>query len=236
MTFYRAQVELERDTGQAEDRTVHAYHFSTNDVGTPTQEQDDIIAALTLLYTDIDGFLSRELSGVWRIKMYDLEDVPPRVPARDVTPAGLVVGSSALPSQMALVCNVESFIVGGQPRARQVGRLFIGPLTQVDQDLVGESGASSTLINAVGNAFGARLLPVPNVNSGSQIAWCVWSRRDTHDSLGAPYTGPGSEGLTYTLASLSNGFRSVVRVRINNTYGVIRKRRVGSGQTFTTFT
>lgn len=233
MTFYKAQVELERDTSQAEDRTVTAWHFSTNEVGTPSQELDDIVAALTSFYTDIDAFLSRELSGAWRIKIYDMEDAPPRVPVRDTVPAALVVGSSALPSQVALVCNYEGVFASGFPSARRRGRHYIGPLTQVDQDLVGESGASTTIVNGVGNAYGTRMLPIAAPSSGSTITWVVFSRRTAYDSLGLPYDAPEP---TYTLAALGAASISVARVKIPNVYGIQRKRRVGSGSTVTTFT
>lgn len=233
MTHYRAQVELERDTAQAEDRTVNSFWFTTNEIGTPTQELDDIVTTLTTLYNAIDGSLSRELSGAWRIKIYDMEDPTPRVPVRNVTPTALVPGSSALPSQVALIVNYSATPLSGTKPARQRGRHFVGPLTQVDQDLVGESGASSTIINAVGNAYAALVPPFMGATSGSTLTWQVFSRRDAYDHLGLPYTAPEP---TYTLAALNAGTSAVDTIRIPNVYGVQRRRRVGSGATSTTFT
>lgn len=233
MTHYRAQVELERDTAQAEDRTVNNFWFTTDEVGTPTQELDDIVTALTTLYNAIDVFLSRELSGAWRIKIYDMEDPTPRVPVRNVTPTNLVVGSSALPSQVALIVNMSAEIVSGASGARRRGRHFVGPLTQVDQDLVGESGASSTIINGVGNAYAALVPPFLGATSSSTLTLMVFSRRDAYDHLGLPYTAPEPN---YTLAALNAGTHQVDTIKIPNVYGVQRRRRVGSGATVTSFT
>lgn len=230
---YRAQVELERDTNAAEDRSVARYWFTTDEVGTASQELDDITAALTTLYNVLDGSLSKELSGAWRIKIYDMEDAPPRVPVRDTAPAALNPAASSLPSQMALVVNYEALPISGIPQARRRGRVFLGPLSDSQADITGEDARASADINAIGNAFGALIPSVAAPSSGSGIVWQVFSRRNAYDHLGLPYSEPEP---TYTLAALNAGTAAIIRVKIPNVLGVIRKRRVGTGATITTFT
>jgi hypothetical protein len=233
MSFYKAQVELERDTNAAEDRTVNAFHFQTDNIGTDSQELDDIVAGLTTLYNVLDGSLSRELSGAWRIKIYDLEDPPQRVPVRDTSPAALSPAASALPSQLAMIVNYEAPGVSGFPQARRRGRLFIGPLSSSQTDITGEDARASADVIAVGNAFGAIIPVFPSPSSGSLITWMVFSRRNAYDELGLPYDSPEP---TYTVAALEAGMSLVTRVKIPNVLGVQRRRRVGTGITVTTFT
>lgn len=234
--FYRAQVELERDTSAAADRTVTNWYIQSNEGGTEADDLADIQSGLETFYNAVDSSLSRELAGTWRIKIYDMEEPEPRIPLVNVTPANLVVGASALPSQMALVCNYEATFISGEPPARARGRHFQGPLTQVDQDLVGESGASTTIVNLFGNAYAALIPAWPTPVSASDLNWCVFSVRNALDTMGLPYPPGGQLPDQWTVPALTNGYRFVQRVRIPNVYGVQRKRRLKGGATITQFT
>lgn len=236
MSIYRAQVELARDTAQAEDKVVNAFHFVSDDVGSKAQEAADIVAALHNFYNAFDHLLSRELTGAITLKVYDLEEPPERVPVLNQVGGALLPASSALPSQIALLCNLEASFASGQPRARARGRLYIGPVSQIDQDIVGDSAASTTIINAVGNAFSTYLLPpLNNLESGSSIHYQLFSRRTAHDYDNVPYGQP-EPAAGWSTAALNSAMRAVVRVKIDNRYAVQRRRRVGSGGTVTQFT
>lgn len=234
--FFRAQVELERDTTAAADRTVTNWYIQSNEAGTEADDLADIQSGLVTFYEAVDVFLSRELSGAWRVKIYDMEEPEPRIPLVNVTPTNLVVGASALPSQVSLVCNFEATFISGEPPARARGRHFQGPITQVDQDLVGESGASTTIVNGFGNAYAALIPAWPTPLSASDLNWCIFSRRNALDVMGLPYEGPTSQPDQWTVPALTSGYRFIQRVRIPNVYGVQRKRRVKSGVAITQFT
>jgi len=127
MGYARVQVSLNRDTNLPADAAVNVWHFRTP--GTVAASDEDLRDLIEAFYVDVQGLLASGLVGTAGVKIYDLEDAPPRAPVFEgslsFTPA-----STQLPGEVAMVMSFQGPVVSGTPQARRRGRLFLGPLSQ----------------------------------------------------------------------------------------------------------
>lgn len=226
MTKYiRAQVRLAFDAGPTNDGAVNTMHFSTNEVGDIADDLLDIVTGIGAAYQAFDAHLTENLSGAMDIKLYDLEDPLPRVPA-EINNVVLTPAATSNANQLAVVCNLQCPISSGQPRGRRRGRLYIGPVGgAADTDDAGDVIVSTTVRDAIGNAFGAWLPEFPTPTSASTILWSVFSVSDALGlAVGEDQPDEPPEG--FSSLELALGFHPIDRVRISNRFGVQRRRRV----------
>jgi hypothetical protein len=183
MTHLLAQARFARDSGLSEDVVVNTFHFATPGAGTV----EDALTAATRVrdfYTTvgpggpgaITSFLSSVLATTGHeVRVYDLAQPKPRVPLvtllfdRTVEPAG-----DPLPSEVALVLSYRAATAAGDIKARQRGRLYIGPFMESESGAVVASDArpSTTLMNAI-LFSGKKLADAAPLGTGVQ--WSVYS-------------------------------------------------------------
>lgn len=222
--WLRAQVALANDTAEARDVAVNTFHFSCSGVGTEAQEHADILAALTGFYQAIDTHFSANLSTTARLKLYDLEDVPPRAPIDDdlftIAPNA---GAPTIPNEVACCLSFRRAYTSGVSRRRSRGRIYLGPLdSSIIGDSTGDVRPTSTFRSAVTAAVDAWLFPVPAPNSSSVIEWCVFSRSD---ALGlAVGEAPPADEPTYTAAQLADGFHQIDVAWVDDAFDTQRRR------------
>jgi hypothetical protein len=165
---------------------VNTFHFTTN-TPTPT-ELDDIENNLISFYNDTHApggaALATELSpnlirAQSHVKIYNLDDVPPRVPLRDRTFTLTATGAAdGFPNEVALCLSYKAAPDGGIPLSRQRGRVYIGPLASANwNDSGGDFVPSATVLNKLAGA-GKFLASVV-----STAVWVVHSQAQIDDGL-----------------------------------------------------
>lgn len=188
-----AVVRLERKSGIPADTIQNTFAFATAGGGT-TAEFNAIEAALDSFYNDeyagneINGSLSHALSDAGNrahIDYYNitghLDGTPHGAPleTRDFTLS--TVGATAMPQEVA-VClsfrgNYEAdveFGEGTRPRARDRGRIYVGPLATTVANVDGTTGecyVSESFRETLANAGDA-------LRGDPDTVWCVWSRKN----------------------------------------------------------
>lgn len=190
-----AVVTLAKKSNIPEDAVQNSFAFATaTDIAT-TAEMNAISTALGAFYNTavgagaaINTWLSAALSTVANagsIEFFDLfghldgssHGAPIRVDPFTLTATG---AGGALPNECALVCTVKStygldpeFGVGGtRPRARDRGRLYLGPL---DTDVMVQDATTKEMFvspTALAHVTASAAALMNNVG----VDWCVWSR------------------------------------------------------------
>jgi hypothetical protein len=121
---------LQGPSGNAEDRYTNTFHLNNGDGEPPVFEA--IAAAINGFFVSLSGTI---LSGACIgpnsvIKIYDKQDIPPRVPLyTEVFPAlsgGL--GNLNLPNEVAICLSYATTFTSGVNNARRRGRMYLGPL------------------------------------------------------------------------------------------------------------
>lgn len=134
MTILRAMVTIQRDSGVPADAVTNTFHFNTGGVYLPgdgTAVRDRLVSFYdgANSHQSVASYLSRVLNPTsTHLKVYDLNDPEPRVPKID---EDLIIGgmsAEALPSEIAICLSYRTAYASGVARARQRGRIFIGPV------------------------------------------------------------------------------------------------------------
>jgi hypothetical protein len=142
MALTRAQVTLDRQGGLPEDVITNTFHFE-DDSGFATNggisvNGPGLISRLQAFYDYIGSrYLSGVLAGTGRVRLYDMADPLPRVPAMEEEITFQRAGSGGLPSEVALCLSYQASASSGQAQGRRRGRVFLGPF-------VGAAGVSPT--------------------------------------------------------------------------------------------
>lgn len=241
MTFYRCQVELDRDSLTEADRSVFAMYVKSDNVGSAGEEMDDITDSIQQFITAVDAHLSNEMAATGRVTYYDLGEPVERVPLRDPDALTVSAGATGLPSQMSVVIGYRGAYTSGVARARRRGRMYFGPLVETTANAVGERTIDPTIQTALGVAAATLLVTdIPGTSSGSTLTPCVFSRREALDVMGLGYNeGPGGTATpeqNWTTPALTAGFADIIEVNIGDLFGVQRRRRLARPPVRTTYT
>lgn len=168
MPIYRHVVRLPYDSGLPGDVAVNVYHSIS----------DDDVAALTFnghlvtFYGTIDGILSGLLSdapNAATITVYDLSDPPPRAPIGTTT-FTLSTSVNTLPPEVAMCMSFQGLKVSGLTQRRRRGRVFLGPMANINDLTTGRpTAANVTTIAGAGDVLLTATLAAPG------ITWAVYS-------------------------------------------------------------
>ena len=149
----RVQVELNPASQTAVDKIVNTWHIFLDGSSTPTAgNYTSFATAFKTFYNALGTAMPTDLlyTSNWRVKIYNLEQPEPRVPAHDEywTPSGLS-NTDALPPEVALCVSLQCAKVSGQPPGRNRGRVYLGPWIYT-QSVDGRP--TSSIITSVKNA------------------------------------------------------------------------------------
>lgn len=182
-------------TGLARDNVVNSFTFSQAG-GILPGDMDDIFTALNQFYEAVDALVLNPVisyigpavsrSAPVVVRFYDIDGhlngspagSPVRINASDWSP-GASASATGLPSEVAVCLTAYAdfgsdveFGPGTRPRARDRGRVYIGPLnTTAQTTAIGRTRPDPALLTNLAEA-GARLARAP---MGPD--WVVWSRR-----------------------------------------------------------
>jgi len=153
MTILRVQTIIPNDTLLPEDEAVNTWHFLTVGVATPTAAANDAVTQLGVFWAAIDANIANTTTTPMRFKVYDLQDVPPRIPILETTLSLTPSASTAYPNEVACCLSYRAENLSGANPARRRGRIYIGPLTTNAGTVgTGDVRVSSTLRSALANA------------------------------------------------------------------------------------
>jgi hypothetical protein len=170
----RMVATLPMDSGLPEDAVQNVWHFDVPIVTDPTL-QDIADAVSTEIYNAVDSFMSVKINeAACGFTFYNLADSEPRQPIYETGfTAGFAPGSTAIPSEVALVGSFQGDSESGQPQARRRGRVFIGPLA------VAALGAGAAGDRPAATFVGELSSGLADLRAASEAAvdwnWVVWS-------------------------------------------------------------
>lgn len=168
MPTYRHVVRLPYASGLPADVAVNVFHSLGNNDGEATTFSGHLVT----FYNAIDAILSGLLSNVASaatVTTYRVADAPPRAPVQ-ILPFTLVTSVNTLPPEVAVTVSFQGLKVSGQPQARRRGRVFLGPMANINDLTTGRpTGANVTTI-----ATAADALLTSSLTAGSAI-WSVYS-------------------------------------------------------------
>lgn len=178
MARLSVQCSLPYQTGIPEDVSVNVFAIDTSSVEAPTPTELGTMAnALEDFYSELASFLHPELSGVLRVRAYDIDDPEPRVPLIDTNRTNWFTSAgTGLPEEVAIALSFTAVEQSGTPAARRRGRIYIGPLrtSAIGPDSNGHTRPSSSFVTALDAAV--TVLNTELLALG--WLWCVWSRAD----------------------------------------------------------
>lgn len=191
-----AVVEFKSVSGKPEDKFVNNWAFTTPSAGIVTADLDNIFASLGRFYNTVVGSTARSVSnfmssaitrvtGQHQVKFYDLtghldgsdHGSPVQVNLLDIN--ANTAGTKNLPSEMCVCLSYKAayagdaeFAPGSRPRARDRGRIYIGPLNDgfVTNDVNNRPLVGTAMRDTLGTSANALVAEAGN-------AWSVWSRK-----------------------------------------------------------
>lgn len=169
MANYRHVVTLPYDSGLPGDVAVNVFHSECDTL----TDAENFAADLVTFYNAIDAILSGLLNSAANaatVTTYDLSDLEPRAPV-DELPFTLTTSVNTLPTEVAMCMSFQGIRVAGQPQARRRGRVFLGPMANINDLTTGRP--TSANVTTIASAAQTLL----NNTSPSQI-WSVWSPTD----------------------------------------------------------
>jgi hypothetical protein len=182
-----AQAVIGSASGLARDVFVNTFHFNKIPGGRPSDADLDNLGHLIRdFYTvnidsadgTIDSWFSQAVSrGVdkCQVKLYRLDDAPPRAPHVVPFTLGAYAGSSeGLPREVALCLSYKALTKPG-PRGR--GRIYVGPLRHevVSHVTVGEYRPGNTFMGSLLTAG----IALKNLSGAANLPWQVYSKMDS---------------------------------------------------------
>jgi hypothetical protein len=159
MPHVRVQVEIAADTLLPRDRIINVLHFNEDEpIGPDLTDWEGYADDIKGVYQTLIG-TTREV----RIKVYNMEDAPPRVPRVDKTYNTGLSPDSGLPRELALCLSFR----GEQNRARQRGRIYFPAFILGNEAGVRPTLAKQQAVRGLATGFA-------NIG-GADVDWCVFS-------------------------------------------------------------
>jgi hypothetical protein len=177
-----AQVEIQRITLKPEDKIVNGFHFTVSAVN--TANLDLIRDRLRTFYNvaipggtnTIKNLLAGQLLAATGhvVKMYDMQQVTPRVPVRIDDLQLVPNGNTSYPAEVALCLSYRGSLLAGTNPRRRRGRIYLGPLSNSGIAAIssGDSRPLAAVMTYVADA-GKRLM---DANSATNVEWVVFSK------------------------------------------------------------
>lgn len=147
--LYQAQFILQAASQRPEDSVTNTTHWFKNGTIVDFENVRDMLidfySTVPLGTTNkiIDFYTSKNLSGVWQLKMYKLSDDKPRAPVYTEQGSFELGNTPSLPSEVALVMSFQTEPESGLPQARRRNRIYLGPF---DAPSNSDTGRPSNLL------------------------------------------------------------------------------------------
>lgn len=209
MTVLRVQVSLESASGLPEDAAMNVWHF--NSASDHVGDAEEIHNTLDTFYNAIaEIYSTNTITGNVDVKVFDLVDVPPRVPIFTDTFEMVGLGEAdALPTECAICLSYQAEPESGINQRRRRGRFFLGPL---------DAGTSTTAAGLVRVTTAATILigEEANVvrNAGNLLTTFKWVTFSP-TSAGTP---------PWTLGELAGAAAVVDNGWVDNAFDTQRRR------------
>jgi hypothetical protein len=181
MSSLRIQHCFQGPSGEAKDTYCNTFHVTSPDGAPAPTLYANINAAIKAFYARIKVPTNSMFSTVVNnagasIKIYDLADPPTRVPVSEnfYQPAFVSGGQANLPNEVSICLSYNAEPQAGAIRARNRGRIYLGPLNAGAMENVvtsGEAvvgGALRTNISAAAVELRAALFAI-------NVVWCIYS-------------------------------------------------------------
>lgn len=188
MPVLRAQNILTRATGLPADATVNVWHFLVTGAISDAIVTE-VNTALTAFYGALLGLYPNTIFLSPRtVKYYDLSHPEPRAPVSTRGQAWAPTGSIALPEECSVCLSFSADVASGQNRARQRGRVYLGPLSSncaavVSSRVVVASSVQTQIASAAQTLLNSSLAattwkwaiysPTSAAAGGSEESWVV---------------------------------------------------------------
>lgn len=211
MTVLRAQVRW-TSAFDAEDDMMNTWHFMGQraEADNATDMVEDFYTATSPYQSNslASMMTNRSVTGVYEIKVYDLEDPKPRAPIYTRGGQVSVGNADALPQQLSLVFSYEAEGESGTRIQRLRNRVYLGgwPAARVSP----QGRVVDTFAQEVLNAGRAML---EASEASINLSWCTFS----------PTMAAGQPNI-------EAGAREVARLWVDNSWDIQRRRKISASQ------
>jgi len=172
--MHQLQLTLNMKSGLSADAATNTWYVDADDDTNLGLFRDSVLS----IYDAISASLSFNIDRL-KIdsKFYRLSDPTPRLPILETTETLPSVGTTAAPTEQALVLSYQAAPVSGLPQARRRGRVYFGPWAVGALDANGR--VSNTLISSLVNAAAQH-----KTNSDNAVGW-TWAQYSPTNGTGA---------------------------------------------------
>ena len=174
MSTIRAQVIGKTFTALPEHNVTNTFHF-TLPAGLTDPLATEIVAKLANFYSTVSSIFSPVLTGQFEVKLFNLDDPPPRNPYHPgwgfniVLPGG---GGSGMPEEASICASVHAALPW---TGRRRGRLYLGPLNTTVLD-AGTASAWARINPSKRTTIANALEALRTATTGG--TWVIWSEKD----------------------------------------------------------
>lgn len=199
---YKILFRLPMDSGVPNDAVINTWHVEVEDLSTGLT---DAIAALDDFYGDVSSVFSQNVDFAnATFTAYKMSDPEPRAPTAVVASTPHTSGTTALPSELAICLSFQGSRISGTSQARRRGRVYLGPLMNVQNTTTSTVILNST-VDQIRDAA-ATLLAASDADADWR--WCVYST------------------VNDALVTVSNGW-------VDNAFDIQRRRGITATQRLT---
>jgi len=221
MSFITAKVTVPHNTGLPEDAVTNSFALVPAEGVARATAATAFTAELDTFYTALSAWLSSQYQWTaMQVEYVDLLDDRPRLPFVTQTFGISAVSTTQydLPAEVSLCLTLVGSTSSGENARRRRGRVFIGPLQYVGQDLPTSSMTLATLIANAGLAL----------TTNASYQQCIYSRY-THYSVPVGRNigekdGSGNPLFTEQPEALPSAFVPVDGVYVDNAWDIQRRR------------
>lgn len=182
MATCQAIINLPYTTGLPRDVAQMTFAFVTPDLDESTTDevilrlQDFMNLTVGPSFRALASFISSTVDRTkCFIEVFDISDLPSGPPIRRV---GFTLGPpqtpGSLPLEVALCSSFQGERIESMPQERRRGRIYLGPF---NPSVISTSAADPRPAALLVSSLEASTQRLARENDGSDILWCVWSRK-----------------------------------------------------------
>ena len=172
MTHFKVLVRGGMDSSIPQDAFVNTWHCDALNL---PAGYEDFVDDLEIFYRTVDASMSSLINpAAITATVYNMTDPTPRAPVYSKTFTSITTSTTTLPPEVALCLSFQGERVSGQSQARRRGRVYIGPLGQIQGSTTTELVSSS----AVAAVVGAAQVLLAASQASPEYDWCVYSTVD----------------------------------------------------------
>lgn len=173
MALYSTQVIIHTTDGLPENFCTNTWHADCDDVAAVLLWHEELIDFYEQIGTNLSSLIDNANTDPHEINSYRLSDPAPRTIVASTNFSLPGVGTTALPTEVAVCCSFQAQQISGLPQARRRNRVYVGPMSQIATDSNGRVATNcQTAIRNQGSALKSAS------DAATSWTWAIYSPTD----------------------------------------------------------